>query len=131
MDIRYFDDLNVAVASPRGAYSLAEVLGWSQTLRADPGFRTGMNEIYDLSDVDPSGVHYDDVQDLIDQVRPASRADVVCVAIIAPSDLAFGLARMYVSLGSSEARPGPSVFRSLDEALTWLAVEVATQDSHA
>jgi hypothetical protein len=131
MDIQFLDDLHVAVARPLGPFSLPAILQWPLTLRAHPGFRAGMHEIYDLSTFDARGVHFDDVQNVIDQVGPPVEIGIGRVAIVAPGDLVFGLARTYLTLSNSDERPAQRVFRTLDGALEWIVADSRQQDASA
>jgi hypothetical protein len=95
-----------------------EIQDHGQRLRNDPLFRPDFRQLVDLSDLTEirvgSGV-----------VRDASRnqffAPGVRRAIVANSDAAFGMARMY-AIGSESAGQTIEVFRDMNAAEAWLAL---------
>ena len=89
-------------------------------LRSDPS-AADLNELIDFSDVSDVEVTVDGLRRLAERVaelNPTGRS--YKVAVVAPSDVLFGLTRLYEVL--NEAAPGEArAFRSLEEATSWLA----------
>jgi len=83
-------------------------------LHADPAFEPDMAVLYDFSGVTEVQVTSVTLRRLAltTHLVPAARQ-----AIVAPTDAAFGLARMYSILGGREE---DQVFRDRAEALRWL-----------
>jgi len=50
---------------------------------------------------------------------------------VVPNDVIFGLARMYEILRELQGETGIRVFRTLDEALDWVAPKPRTPDTSA
>jgi hypothetical protein len=89
-------------------------------LRAHPDFRSNLNEIFDLSDVTDAAVDAEDVRRLSGVTEEFTRHGVtVRVAIVAPRDLEFGLARMYEML-QSQSLNDVRVFRDRADAEGWI-----------
>ena len=90
-------------------------------LYRDPGHRVGMSELSDLREAESVQVTAKGLQDLA--LRTARQLDPAGktwrVAVVAPRDVVFGLARMYELLreGSPEQ---VMVFRDLAAAEQWL-----------
>lgn len=97
-----------------------DVLGYYPALRAHPLFDGTFDEVVDLSDVDKVDVDAKALRALSATVLPNQASGApMRIAIIAPSDLAFGLARMYQAL-RSESVNEMRVFREADEAMLWI-----------
>ena len=88
----------------------------------DPGHRIGMDEVADCRAVDRIEVTRAGLQGL--SAATALRLDTKRVpwrvAIVAPSDAVFGMARMYEAF-RSESPEQVQVFRDLPSAEAWLA----------
>lgn len=104
-----------------GVFTDEELLWHAETLRADPRFDPGFRQIVnflDLTDVrvSPEGVR------TIAQINPFhtdSRR-----AVVVPSDLVFGLTRMFEA--HSNSRPDQfRVFRTLEPAFEWVGLDRA------
>jgi hypothetical protein len=90
-----------------------------KALLADPAFKPDLSQLYDFSEVTQADVSGDAVRSL---GRDTSYSAVARRAIVAPSDLQFGLARMF-QLVSEVAPAEVAVFRSVEEARRWLDIE--------
>jgi hypothetical protein len=104
-----------------GTITDRDLLDTFDRLYRDPGHRVGMDELSDLREVRSVEVTAKGLQDLairtslqLDRARQTWR-----VAIVAPADVVFGMARMYELLreGSPER---VMVFRDLPAAESWL-----------
>jgi hypothetical protein len=82
-----------------------------------------MNALWDLTRGTIDGGTSDDIQALAAAIgKRLNHDDHHKVAIAAPQDLAYGLARMYEAY-TGELPTELKVFRSKDEALDWLKGE--------
>ncbi len=103
-----------------GPLVLEELLSTFDSVHSDPLFRPAMNVLWDFTSASITGGSTDEIQALAAAIgRRLDHGGFYKVAIAAPQDLAFGLARMY------EAYAGQlpielNVFRSRGEALDWL-----------
>ncbi len=92
-----------------------------ESLYEDPGHRIGMDEVADCRAVDRIDVTRAGLQGL--SAATALRFDAKQVpwrvAIVAPSDAVFGMARMYEAF-RSESPEQVQVFRDLSTAEVWL-----------
>lgn len=110
------------VVRPEGKADLEQFLEGERRLRSDPGYRGGLNLLYDLSALDPSPLRGDDVRTAaaadraIDERLRARRT-----ALVAPCDLMYGFSRMWQVLIGDAAQERTAVVRSLAEAQAWLA----------
>ena len=121
MDLEFLVELNVAVARPRGAFSVDYALSWTPTLLNDPRHRPGMHHIYDLSGMDSTGVAFDEMHALADAVRARQPLGIHLIAYVAPDDLGFGLVRMFLGIVDADQPRRRTVVRSTEEALLWVA----------
>src|SRR5215467_13199334 len=84
----------------------------------DPDFDPSFADITDFTKITKIKVSDDDIRELAQRnvFSPHSRR-----AIVVPNDVIFGLARMYEILRDLQGETGIRVFRTLDEALDWVA----------
>lgn len=97
----------------------AALLDYAQRVAADPDVLAGRDELVDLRAVDGARMSSAGLRQLAGVFEAHEKGEPGRVAIVASSDLAFGLSRMYQAFRSqsmSEIR----VFRDLDEACRWL-----------
>jgi hypothetical protein len=116
----------LVVATGHGAITDADVFGYQREVWSRPDV-AGYDELVDVSRVErivmPSPGRVRDLAELsasMDVPPGGSR-----FAIVAPSDLTFGIGRMYETyrgLAGGEAKK-VSVFRTLDEALRFLGLD--------
>jgi hypothetical protein len=101
-----------------GVLDLAALTEHTESLRADPHFDPTFDQIADFSAVTDIRLSPDDVRHLAAHSIFSAQSRRVAIT---PSDLTFGLGRMFESYcrlfgGAEEAR----VFRNKPEALRWL-----------
>lgn len=126
MGIRYHIDAErgLVVACGSGRIADDDLLDYARRLLADPERTRAKHELVDLrsasveSDVTTAGVRqiaefWSDRKHMMAGGR---------LAIIAGSDVGYGLSRMYQIL-RSDGPDSIQVFRELDEALRWLGVD--------
>jgi len=100
-----------------GVLTDAELLDHKRRLAADPAFEPGMGQLSDIRGVEQLEVTPQGVRQFVahDRVH-AGQLEGHRLAIVAPQDLVFGMARMYQTL--TDANVG--VFRDVAEALAFL-----------
>jgi hypothetical protein len=122
IDYSIDEERKVLVARAHGKLCDADLLDYGQRLRDDPSAKRANHELADLTEVDSGSlVSAEGVRELArfwhgeyDWMSGGK------LAIVAPTDLAFGLGRMYQMLrddGPDQIR----IFREADEAWEWLA----------
>jgi hypothetical protein len=111
-----------------GEVSLADVLATLKRGLTDPEVDPSFAEIVDLTEVTKMGLSRDDIRVITKESAfslSARRAFVV-----PDSDVVFGLVRMYEVLREVQGETGIRIFRTLDEALNWVARgETGSQDA--
>jgi hypothetical protein len=100
-----------------GDVSNADMLEHLRSLYADPRFEASMPELVDLRGVTSVSVS--------SEMIPASarwplHSPLAPRAIVAPTDLLYGLARMYQSYRDEKGEAHLAIFRTLPPALEWL-----------
>lgn len=100
-----------------GTLSTADLQGYFAATRADPQFDPAMHRLMDLREVTqlPSS---DDIRSLAAFARTKAPTETARMAIIAPSDLAFGVSMMFKAFVGYGDRL--VVVRDEAEALAWL-----------
>lgn len=112
-------DRRLVVSRIWGAPAEDEIFDHGQRLRNDPQFRPDFRQLVDMSDLTEirvgSGL-----------IREASRNQFfspgVRRAVVANSEAAFGMARMY-AIASENAGQTIEVFRDMDAAEAWLNLD--------
>jgi hypothetical protein len=111
-----------------GEVSLADVLATLKRGLTDPEVDPSFAEIVDLTEVTKMDLSRDDIRVIAKESAfslSARRAFVV-----PDSDVVFGLVRMYEVLREVQGETGIRIFRTLDEALNWVARrETGSQDA--
>ncbi|MGR8950328.1 MAG: hypothetical protein ACU84Q_19970 [Gammaproteobacteria bacterium] len=86
--------------------------------------RRGYNELIDFSGVTEVNASFETIQAMAEYSRQFDNPDDSArTALIAPTDLIFGLSRMFASLRTSDEAENRefAVFESEHQALSWLA----------
>jgi hypothetical protein len=113
--------LGVRIATLRGEIDDLQLLAAYRRLTADRDFDARIDDLVDLREVSPLRVTADGLRELIAVLRRAYRhKEHRKVAIVAPSELAFGMARMYQLLRGVEPPEEIRVFHQYPEAIAWL-----------
>ena len=107
----------LVLSTGSGVFTLADALAHQQRLANDPDFDSSFSQLVDLTHVTSVELTAFDIRKLA-QANLFSRGSRR--AILATSDVAFGLARMFGALRESAGEDGIHVFRDLNEALDWL-----------
>jgi len=105
-----------------GVVTDADVLRHAEALRADHRFDPGFRQVYSFLDLSEVRVTPEGVRSVahMNPFRTDSRR-----ALVVPSDLAFGLARMFEAHTNSDQEQF-RVFRSLGPAFEWVGLDPAT-----
>ena len=115
---KYDEDTDLTSFTVSGTVAVEEILGAIQTFAHEPSRLV----MWDFLAADLSALFTRQVQGVAMEAgsQPVERSSGK-TALVASSDLTYGLARMYESLSSD--RPSAAehrVFRTRDEALKWL-----------
>ena len=111
-------DRGLLRASFSGAVSPEELIAWYGELRAHPNFREDMKEIADFSLTEDPGWSKDEMKMVVSRevFGPGAHR-----AFVGPTDLVYGLSRMYASFAETEGQGGTiGVFRNVEEAQVWI-----------
>jgi hypothetical protein len=110
-----------------GAASREGLIAFVRDLVDDPRFRPGMSILVDHLAIDATTLEGADVRSQAEVVVELEERLGPChVAIVVPTPLAFGYARMY-ELHAAETQIHSRVFYSRDEGLAWLAAHAPSE----
>lgn len=107
----------LVISTGSGRIILSEALAHQEKLRKDPGFDPSFSQVIDLTRITDFALEANDIRRLAQGTifsRESRRA------IIASSDLVYGLGRMYEILREIAGGDRIRVFRNFDEALDWI-----------
>ncbi len=126
MPIRYrvLTDENVVLTEAWGTLTDRELRTYSQELLDDPDLREGFRELFDLRRVESVQATGQALRELVefDQAYWKRAGTDARAAAIAPTDVTFGLMRMYMSM--ADRLPGErAVFHDAESARAWLGLE--------
>ena len=113
---------NVVRAVGSGVLTDDDVMAHRKTLTADPSYSSQMRELSDIRQVTdflvtPAGVRVMVAAD----VKMLAAGGMHKLAIVADENVAYGMSRMYQTLGEPNIR-SVGVFRRLEEAEEWLGI---------
>jgi len=122
IDFKIFEDFNLVVSRWDGAIKTDDVFPSYQKLFENEKWRPGFNEIADLRNAGMHEFKSDGLQQLNKNISNYYEGIAINVAIIAPNDLPFGIARIYEAYAydSSEC---VKVFRKVNDALNWIGMK--------
>jgi hypothetical protein len=131
IDYRIDDDRRIVSARMAGELTYEQIIAYQREVWTRKDL-DGYDELVDLTDVGrivaPTSDRIRELASLAEPTDlPYSNSKL---AIVAPSDHAFGLARMYQTYRSLIGRSNRevAVLRSMDAALVWLAVDAVNAD---
>ena len=110
---------HLIVISAEGDVGDTDLEALSKTARAMPEVATGIGVLYDCSGLSSVSV----TRGLVQELGMRARNDTNRVAFVAPTPVAFGLARMYQIISGGEDRM--QIFPDRDTALAWLKNDLA------
>ncbi len=113
---RFDDERRLIVITLSGRITGDDLDAFSERLRRDAAYDPSWPALVDASTLNPAGLSTQALR-----ARAAvPRSNPAQVAVVAPADVVFGLARMFQMM--SEGRGNHiEVFRGADEAMAWLA----------
>jgi hypothetical protein len=119
---RYDGSHNVLLVELRGIITDEELLHYAKTATTDLEIPSSYHELIDLREVEVPEASTDALRRVAATFRDAERSpEGVKIALVASSDAAFGMARMYQAFRTgSEA--SFHVFREMSEAREWLGL---------
>lgn len=114
---------NLVVTTGAGVLTDDDVMAHRRALSADPRFSPQMRELSDIRQVadfqvTPAGIRMMVAAD----VKMVSSGGMHKLAVVAEGNVAYGMSRMYQTLGEPNIR-SVGVFRNYKEAEQWLGIE--------
>src|SRR6266853_4481116 len=125
IEYRIDHERRLVIARGYGTFTSEDVFGYQRDVWSRPDV-AGYDELVDMTQVEhialPSAERVRELAKLSAAMDP--RSSHSRFAIVAPTEFAFGLGRMYEAYRNLDDRSTKtvSVFRTLDEALTFLGV---------
>lgn len=120
LSINYNAQKNILYGRYKGAFTTTEFEAQLRKIVSAAEFPPDVPTIWDLSETDMAQFDWKFIEQLLEiRARFPARGDAL-IAIVAPADLSFGIARMYASRGVALPQE-MTVFRDLDAAEAWLA----------
>ena len=110
-------DRGLVLSSASGVFSMVDARSHQERLSKHPDFNPGFSQIADFSQCTQFDISAEDIRALAEVpiFSPQSRR-----ALVLPTDLAYGLGRMFEMLRESHGDTGIRAFRTLEEALDWV-----------
>ena len=114
-----------------GTIELEELLELAREYFEDPKFDPSARFFVDLRELTSSAARFRDVTELYGYYRrQKSRFDgPINVAIVAPNDFSFGLARMFSAMAEMDTVVRLQIFRCVSDAARWLKLPVDVAQS--
>ena len=121
--IRFERDGRLAVIVITGTPGPDDVLAALLELLEDPRHTPGMIELWDYRESSLVNFNSDSLKILATKVGPYLERAAARVALVAGSDVDFGVLRMWEVYAEDGAPRTRRVFRTMDEAYAWLIEE--------
>lgn len=102
-----------------GLLSREDILGHMDRISVDPDFDPTFSQLLDFTRVTEVGFGPDEVRQFAERNIFSSRSRR---AFVVQNDLHFGLARMFEIHRELRGETGIAVFRSMEDAMDWIAV---------
>jgi hypothetical protein len=119
--LRFDAGKNLACIKMSGPLSGPAILSAFDAAVDSPEYRPGMARLWDFTEADPSSLDSETLRQMaLHSLRFPPGVRDVRVAFVAPTDLGFGLARMFEAFSDGVAAITPRVFHTRDEAEAWL-----------
>jgi hypothetical protein len=115
---------NLIIYKPVGTISALDIIDYIQSVVKDADFREGMNEYIDLSEVENWNLDHQEVEKVtyVDSNGMETVKKTNKCAIFAPSDIAFGMARMYQNF-ADKYNSKIYISRELEDALAYIELK--------
>lgn len=131
MPIRYkiIPDRKVTYIKAWGKIKIDEIIMAGARMFADTKWENGFNILFDYREITECDAGYKDVLKLVHQDKKHEMLFDKCkCAIVAKSDLVFGLTRMWDTL-SDGSNLKKKIFREIHDAERWLGLDLGFSDS--
>lgn len=123
IDYRIDSARGIVFTTATGILTNEELLAHKQRLLTDPAFHGHLVELSDVRSVERLDVTPEGIGQFVQQdARDTRKLERYKLAIVATEAVVFGMARMYQTR-TSKHLPNVGIFRSMDEAATWLGRE--------
>ncbi|MDJ0824360.1 MAG: hypothetical protein QNJ16_02540 [Rhodobacter sp.] len=128
--VRVFPDLDLVYTRYSGAVAVDDLRAALRQMAAAPGYRVQMARLIDLSAAEDFAYRFDEILDMSRPVRALydSSPEPIRIAYIAPTEAAFGMARMFETLIGDSDRLSVATFHSAAEALAFLGLQMSIED---
>ena len=119
---KIFENFNLVVSRWDGIIKTDDVIPSYKKLFEDEKWKPRFNEIIDLRNAGMHELKSEDLQQINKSIENYYEGIPINVAVIAPNDLSFGMARIYevYAYDSSEC---VKVFRKVHDALNWIGMK--------
>jgi hypothetical protein len=107
----------LVTSTASGVITLDEIWAHQEKLVKDPDYDPGFAQLLDIAQVTKLELNGDDVRTIAGSKIFASSSRL---AIVASSNLMYGMARMFQIFREMKGEQGIHVFRDRDEALAWV-----------
>ena len=125
MPLKYkiFSDLKIVYVRGTGKVTADEIMTTGSKIFANSEWINGFNILLDYREISELGVKTEDIENIVDQdKRNEYLFDKSKCAIVADSDLVFGLSRMWEAY-SEDTKIKAMVFRNIEDSLRWLGMD--------
>ena len=128
MALRYEinEDIKLVYAIGNGIVSFSELMNHMEVLSKDPRYQAPMRKLVDYRDIESIEISMDESEIFAKKKASLDRvfAGEKC-AVVSPSDIGFGMARVHDSLLDNEdPNIDFAVFRKFEDALNWLGIKL-------
>ena len=116
-----FPEKNLIIYRPVGIISATDIIDYIQDVVKDDNFKEGLSEYIDLSKVEDWKLDHQEVEKVtyVDSNGKGTVKKINKCAIFAPSDIAFGMARMYQNF-ADKYNSNIYISREMEDALAYL-----------
>ena len=119
--IKIDPDQSIAVIELEGVVELPSIFETIKALLSHPGHQTNMDELWDLRRASGINIQTEDLLRIAEEVKRYQAQLAKRIAIVADSELEYGLSRMWISHVEHEMPKERRVFRRIEEAYDWLS----------
>lgn len=115
------NETNIIVRTVSGPLSASDIKQAFNASLQEEDFQKNMHVIWDLTDAEISNIKSEDMFDVIDHILKLmdERGSDYKIAIVAPSDLAFGVSRIFKAYGSG-LPVSINVLKNMQQACNWI-----------
>lgn len=119
-----FPEKNLIIYRPVGIISATDIIDYIQNVVKDDKFKEGLMEYIDLSEVEDWQLDHQEVEKVtyVDSNGMGTVKKINKCAIFAPSDIAFGMARMYQNF-ADKYNSNIYISREMEDALAYLELK--------